>query len=101
MKELLKTYQETIKAIFEKFGYENGYGEIDIKTDVTWTSIEDEAVRWIENDELYCNEVMHTSPLRYENYVMFYVDNGCGERFYQIFDGSLRNDSGEFWESYE
>jgi hypothetical protein len=98
MKELLKTYQETIQSIFEKFGDENGYGEIDVKTHVVWTSNGDEEVRWIENEDVYCNETMHSTPYRYENYVMYYVDNGCGERFYQVFDESLRNDTLEIWE---
>jgi hypothetical protein len=101
MKDLLKTYQETVNDIFLRFGYENGYGEIDVKINVVWISIEDEEVRWLENEQIYCNETMHMTPLRFENYVMFYVDNGCGERFYQIFDENLRNDSEEFWDSYE
>lgn len=98
MKDLLKTYQETVQSIFEKFGDENGYGEIDVQIDVVWTSLNDEEVRWKVNDEVYCNETMHSTPYRYENYVMFYVDNGCGERFYQIFDENLRNDSPDIWD---
>jgi hypothetical protein len=93
MRELLKTYQETIDAIFSKFGIENGYGEIDIKTDVKWTLNGDEEIRWIENDDLYCNEIRRGEPMYYENWMMVYVDNGCGDQFYQIFDTDLRDDS--------
>ena len=92
MKELLETYQETIDAIFKKFGHENVYGEIDVKTDVRWTLNGKEEVRWMENDCLYANEIVRGEPDYYENWMMVYVDNGCGDQFYQIFDTNLRDD---------
>jgi hypothetical protein len=98
MKELLQTYQETVRALFERFGQKGGYGEIVVQTDAVWTTVQDEEVRWIKDGEVYCNETMHSTPYRHENWVMYWVDNGCGDRFYQIFDENLRDDSLELWD---
>lgn len=93
MKELLKTYRETLKAIFEKFGLERGYGEIDVNIDVKWTLNGFEEVRWMEDDGMYCNEICRGEPLYHDNWMLVYVDNGSGERYWQIFDTNLRDDS--------
>jgi len=91
MKELLNTYTETIDQIFTNFGIEDGYGEIDMKTVVKW-NMDDETVRWIEKDCLYSNEIRRDA-LYFENYILIYVDNGCGDMFYQIFDTNLRDET--------
>ena len=36
MKDLLKAHRELTEAIFLSFGIENGYGDIDDKTDMKW-----------------------------------------------------------------
>lgn len=91
MKELLDTYTGTIDQIFNNFGIKDGYGEIDIKTEVKW-DMNDETVRWTEDDDLYSNEIRRDA-LYFENYVLLYVDNGCGDMFYQIFDTNLRDET--------
>jgi hypothetical protein len=91
MKELLGTYTETIDKIFKNFGIEDGYGEIDIMDSVKW-NMDDETVRWSENDDMYSNEIRR-DVLYFENYVLLYVDNGCGDMFYQIFDTNLRDET--------
>lgn len=91
MKELLESYTETVDKIFSSFGIENGYGEIDIRTDVKWT-MDKENVRWESNEDMYSNDIRR-GPYEFENYVLLYVDNGCGENYYQIFNSELRDDS--------
>lgn len=89
MEELLKTYVETAKTIFKSFGIKGGYGEIDISTD-SYFRINSNDV-WFQEEEFgaddeatYCNEIRR----KYENetHYALYVDNGCGDSFYQIFD---------------
>lgn len=93
MRELLETYQKTVQDIFSRFGLDNGYGEIDIKTDVRWALNGNEEVRWLENGGLYCNEIRRGEPMYFENWMMVHVDNGCGDQFYQIFNTDLRDDN--------
>lgn len=85
MKELLETYQKTLSSIFESFGLKHGYGEIDILTDVKWF-LTNQCVHWYEGEdnEEYVNDILGV-PVIAEDYTLVYVDNGCGERFYQIF----------------
>ncbi len=89
MKDLLKAHRELTEAIFLSFGIENGYGDIDDKTDVKWDATED-SVHWLEEDDIYSNDVLR-GPAHFENFVLFYVDNGAGDEFYQIFDTTLRD----------
>lgn len=93
MKELLKSHRELTEAIFLSFGIENGYGDIDDKTDVKWDSTE-ESVHWVEGDDIYSNDILR-GPAVFENFVLYYVDNSCGDQFYQIFDTSLRDEDFE------
>jgi hypothetical protein len=94
MKELLATYKNTIEEIFKRFGLEDAYGEIDIKDEVEWVST-DESVHWIEDECEYSNDVLYDSRTDGE-YTILYVDNGCGDRFYQIFKNSLYKEDLEF-----
>ena len=87
MKNLLKTYTDSISQIFKNFELEGAYGEIDIRTESKWI-YEDDEVRWLESECLYSNNVIR-KPCYYQNYTMFYVDNGCGDRYYQIFCNDL------------
>jgi hypothetical protein len=96
MKELLKTYTNTITEIFKRFGLVDAYGEIDIKDTVEWVST-DESVHWIEKDGEYANDVLYDSRTDGE-YTLFYVDNGCGDKFYQIFKNSLYKEELEVYE---
>jgi hypothetical protein len=89
MKELLKAYREITEAIFLAFGIENGYGDIDDKTDVKWDATDD-SVHWLEEDEIYSNDVLR-GPAQFENFVLYYIDNSAGDEFYQIFDRNLRD----------
>ena len=89
MKELLKAHREITEAIFLAFGIENGYGDIDDKTDVKWDATDD-SVHWLEGDEIYSNDVLR-GPAKFDNFVLYFVDNGCGDEFYQIFDTNLRD----------
>jgi hypothetical protein len=86
MKELLKKYLETQRAIFEFFDLPSGtYGEIDIRTEVKWKHSDDE-VSWLEgeDDEEYSNDIIGDT-LSVGDYTLIYVDNGCGDHYYQIF----------------
>jgi hypothetical protein len=87
MKDLLKAHRELTEAIFLSFGIENGYGDIDDKTDVKWNASED-TVHWVEGDDIYSNDVLR-GPANFENFVLFFVDNGAGDEYYQIFDTTL------------
>lgn len=93
MKELLKTYKETLSEIFTRFDMKIGYGELDIKTDVEWLQIERD-LYWVEGEdkELYSNEIYGAKKVA-EGLTIFYVDNGCGDRFYQIFNNELMNEN--------
>lgn len=88
MKELLETYQSTLDAIFKYFGISNAYGELDIRTDVKW-SLTNDSVHWYEDCGTpalneYGNDIIG-KPIIGEEYTLLYVDNGCGEQYYQIF----------------
>ena len=89
MKDLLKAHREITEAIFLSFGIENGYGDIDDKTEVKWDASED-VVHWAEDDELYSNDILR-GPAKFENFVLYFVDNGGGYEFYQIFDTTLQD----------
>ena len=89
MKDLLKAHKEITEAIFRSFGIENGYGDIDDKTDVKWDATDD-SVHWLEESEIYANDVLR-GPAKFDNFVLYFVDNGCGDEFYQIFDTNLRD----------
>ncbi len=91
MKDLLKAHKELTDAIFRSFGIENGYGDIDDKTDVKWDFTTD-SVHWAEDDDLYSNDIIR-GPAIFENFVMFFVDNGGGDEYYQIFDTTLRDEN--------
>ncbi len=91
MKDLLNTYVETIDKIFNNFGIKDGYGEIDIRTEFKW-NMDNESVKWIQDDDLYSNEIRRNA-LYFENYVLLYVDNSCGDMYYQIFDINLKDET--------
>lgn len=90
MDKLLRTYEETVAEIFENFGLSGYYGEIDIRDNVKWNHNGGE-VRWLgKNEEEYANEIMMGPETDKTNeYTIFYVDNCCGEKYYQIFKNSL------------
>lgn len=94
MGELLNTLRNTAQEIFRRFDLDSSYGEIDIQDEVKW-NYDSQTVSWVEGEdnELYANEVMN-GPQEDESgeYTIFYVDNSCGERFYQIFKNSLRDE---------
>ena len=97
MKELLEIYGITLTAILSMFGIEDAYGELDIKDKCIWCHNGD-TVYWIEHDdpdeELYANELVIMTPYICEyGYTMFYVDNGCGDKFYQIFANRLYDET--------
>lgn len=92
IKELLEIYRKAATEIFLAFGFDEAYGEIESKIDVEWTLDGEESVTWIENGDVYSNEIRRGGPMYHENWMMVYVDNGCGENYYQIFDSNRRND---------
>ena len=91
LKNDLNIYKETLNRIFSTFDNEHGYGEIDIKTDVKW-NITPDSVRWIEKECMYSND-LRGDPKYAEGHMMVFVDNGCGDSFYQIFDVSLKDEN--------
>lgn len=91
MKELLEVYKNTISEIFSKFGRADGYGELDIQTNVEWNMLSDSVI-WVDKECAYSNDVIGKAG-SFENYVLLYIDNGCGERFYQIFNNDLKNEN--------
>lgn len=86
VEELLKEYTNAMDALFKSFGIKNGYGEIDDCTS-SFFLINNDTVEWSEekfqDEGTYSNEIVK----KFENntHYLFYVDNGSGERFYQIF----------------
>lgn len=85
--ELLKQYTNIVDAIFKSFGMNGGYGEINDSTS-DFFCINNNTVEWSEEkfyeEGTYSNEIVK----KFENdtHYLFYVENGCGERYYQIFD---------------
>ena len=98
MKDLLKIYQEILPAIFEKFGISGGYGDIDDKTNEKWDYSE-ESVCWLDSEgELYVEDIVR-GPAEFENFRLFYIEDSCGNNFYQIYD--IENlDKKIDWENY-
>ena len=90
LKKELKIYQTSIDKIFSIFGIKNAYGEIDVRTTVKWNLNGNDSVRWLEKGELYSNDVLR-DPLYADGHMMVYVDNGCGDRYYQVFDMKLKD----------
>jgi hypothetical protein len=94
MEKLLKTYEDTVAEIFKSFGLDGSYGEIDIRDNVKWYHTDSDVI-WLGNDdkEEYGNEIMNGPSVDKNNeYTIFYIDNGCGERYYQIFKNSLNEE---------
>ena len=79
--ELLKQYADTIDAIFKSFDIYGGYGEINDRTS-DFFRIDNDTVEWSE----YSNEIV--KKIENDTHYLLYVDDQCGERFYQIFDKS-------------
>lgn len=87
VEELLKEYADAMDALFKSFGIDGGYEEIDSCTS-NFFCINNNTVEWSEEkfyeEGTYSNKIVK----KFENdtHYLFYVDNGCGERYYQIFD---------------
>jgi hypothetical protein len=96
MKDLLGIYQSTIEKIFAGFGLDGAYGELDIRDTIEWTAT-DESVHWIQEDGEYANDILR-EPRTDGDYTIFYVDNSCGDQFYQIFKNSLYKEDLEVYE---
>ena len=88
---LLKQHVDILCTIFESFGIDDGYGEIDNRT-ADFFCLNDDCVKWsLETfDPMEDGEYMADIQNKYENetHYLLYVDNGCGENFYQVFDKS-------------
>ena len=97
MKKLLETYQETIDQIFKLFGLENGYGEIDLRLETKWNA-DDDNVRWLEKYEgdVYSYDIQKGPWISQDNkFTMYYIDNGCGEKYYQIYENEFKDENFE------
>ena len=90
IEELFETYENIVPNIFEIFGSDLTYGEFDIQTKVKWEMYA-ETVTWYEGEDEkeYSNEIVG-SIIEAEGYTLMYVDNGCGDNFWQIFNNSLK-----------
>lgn len=105
--QLLDTYQTINNTIFDKFGVDNAYGDIDILTHVQWNMTKS-YVCWIDtvgdgdNDDdamaavyvEYGTEIL-TPPVYYLNFVLLYVDDCCGSQYYMILDINMRDETME------
>lgn len=87
--ELLKQYADTIDSIFKSFGIYGGYGEINDRTS-DFFRINNNTVEWseekFEDEGIYSNEIVQ--KIENDTHYLLFVDDGSGERFYQIFDKS-------------
>lgn len=92
IKTKILEYKRLECEIFESFGCESAYGEIDLRIDVKWNMNENE-VWWIDDiGEIYSNEICNSFLKSHDlTMTMLYVNNGCVENFYNIFDNSLRD----------
>lgn len=78
-----KLSDEIFKAFF---GGNSGYGDLDINLDLAWRNDNDNLL-WRENNTVFACEIMR--EYTYQNFIMFYIDTGCGEKYYKIFDINL------------
>lgn len=89
LQDLLITYKETIDQIFKSFGLDEGYGEFDDKTDQFFCITED-SVCWQDEEFSEDEDTEYSNDIRWkhenETHYLLYVDNGCGDNFYQIFN---------------
>ena len=87
--ELLKQYADTMDSIFKSFGIYGGYGETNDRTS-DFFRIDNDTVEWseekFEDEGEYSNEIV--KKIENDTHYLLYVDDQCGERFYQIFDKS-------------
>jgi len=91
--KLLAKHQKIENEIFSAFGLECTSGEIDMKLDMKW-NVSDSDVYWCNKNSdygEYACELHHKKIRKYENFVLMYVDNGCGDHYYMIFDEKLRD----------
>ena len=91
-KDLLETYKTIEEQIFTAFGVENGYGEIDMDTEVKWKLTKD-SVYWMDGGNLYSCELRSDIIYYHENYALMYVDNGCGDQYYMLFNTDLKDET--------
>ena len=86
---VIELYEEAKINLLTAFKI-NGYlGEISINRDF-WKRSSDSIYfgNTPEEVECYCNELCDNWSREIGTHIMFYVDNGCGDRYYEIFDKS-------------
>ena len=92
LKEVIENYKRSMQKIFDAFGNSNGYGEIDFRDTCKWNLRGNSDVIWLEKDTIYGNEIL-SEPDYCDGFMMVYVDNGCGDKYYQIFDMNLKDET--------
>lgn len=91
IKTLLRIYVETSAVLFGKFGINDVDGDIVDKTNEKW-DYSDESVCWLDSKgDLYVEDIRR-GPVEFENFRLFYIDDSCGNRFYQIYDIQNRDE---------
>lgn len=85
--KLLKQYNKIVDSIFKSFGIGGGYGEINDSTSIFFR-IDNDTVQWSEEkfyeEGTYSNEIV--TKFENDTHYLLLVDDGSGERYYQIFD---------------
>lgn len=79
-------------------------------TECNWYESGCDAVYWTEEDNLddlfngdgetYSGEILGT-PIELDGFVMFLIDNGCGDKYQAIFSLDKKQDEDAYWESLE
>jgi len=91
LREVVENYKRSMQKIFDAFGNSSGYGEIDLRETCKWNFRSGEVI-WLEKDTIYSNEML-SEPDYCDGLMMVYVDNGCGDKYYQIFDMDLKDET--------
>lgn len=91
IKQKIQSFNEIKSDISEYFGTDI-YDGFDDMTSVEWNGNE-ESIYWLdgENSDLYSAEV-YRQFIKKEEYTLAYLDSGCGDKYWAIFDNSKINE---------
>ncbi len=100
IQEAVKLHQESLAVISEYFG-DVIQGSVDISTEYYWAKVGDTEI-WFDDEKFsisedgvdanYSLEIRNGGKMFWEReeYSLAYVDNGCGQEFYILFDNTKK-----------
>jgi hypothetical protein len=97
IKEKIDQFQELKQEIAEYFDAPI-YDGFDDCREYKWYINDNDDVYWFKEGDAYSNEIYGTSVWSKDDYTLVRVNDGCGEKYFQLFDNSLKITQEEYEE---